>query len=141
MAAKPAPALRPPSPEEVDEFVSVRSKCRSWKPDVNPHAARYAELSAKILAYASSKPDDQPVTIEGHTHVVPVAARENHSELRDGAIASLQRKLGGKWLIENATVTLAKVRKAVTDAKEQKKFILTERTGPREIGEPAEKSA
>ncbi len=34
----------------MDEYVTVRARVMSWRPAVNPHAARFAELESALLA-------------------------------------------------------------------------------------------
>ena len=123
-------------PALVDEYAEVRQRVLAWKPNVNPDAKRYAELHEQILAAAAPKPAEEGVVLEGKLWRVPVSPQENESTIK--SIPALQKRLGLKWFLENAKITLAAVRKAIPKEK-LGLYILTERTGAREVQEPVRK--
>jgi len=136
-ATPPGPHHIKIDPLLVDEYVEVRAKVLAWKPNVNPDAARYAELHAKMLEAATKARADQAVVLEGKLWKLPITHQEQQSTII--SIPALQKKLGLKWLLENCSVTLAKVRKAIPRNK-LADYILTERTGNREVQEPVRRA-
>ena len=113
----------------------------AWKPNVNPDAERFDELRGKLLTRVAEEPAEVPIQIHGKAFIVPISRCENKSTISDPlALYKKLRRLGVEKLLELYTITLTKARKVLTE-KEQAKFITTERTGPREIGEPVRKDA
>lgn len=104
----------------------------SFKPNVNPHAERFAELSIEILARHAKQPPAKRLIAEGEIYILPISPQENRSKLKN--LAALFKKLGLRKFLEHCTVKLSAARHLPED--ERKKFIVTARTGPREIGEP-----
>jgi hypothetical protein len=130
-----APEPKPLTREQlIDQYVEDRAYARSRKPDVDPILKRYQETHALLLTFCEGKPAGEAIVLEGHKYKVPISAQENQSTINlPGAV----KKLGGlKWLLINCKVTLKAVRSAM-DEKTAERFITTERTGPREIGEPS----
>ncbi|HLJ77864.1 MAG TPA: hypothetical protein VKT75_10660, partial [Acidobacteriaceae bacterium] len=117
----------------VDEYVQVRTQYRAWKPDVNPHTARFIELQQVLAGLGEVlNPEDSGI-LTGNKFVVPVSARERRRTIV--RIPQLFRKLGGKWVAENCKPPLAALEKSLSE-KDLAKFVEESRTGPRNLGEP-----
>ena len=128
------PKLSPDQRKLVDEYVEVREKCRAWRPEVNPNAARLAELQPLLIALAGSTDPERPLTLKGKKHVVPVSRCElRRTILR---IPALFRRLGAKWVAEHCKPTLTALEKSPLSPEELASFIHQDRTGPRTLGEP-----
>lgn len=150
-ATKPsqgAPAGRPHLTTEqkklVDEYQQVRERCMAWKPNVNPDAARYQELQAAMLELCAAEAPDQAVVLEGNLYDLPISMRENRREIKDRHMLwrRIKRLLGGtdKKMAGVYKITLGQIDK-ILPSDEHEKFLIQERTGPREIQEPVKRQA
>lgn len=112
---------------------------KAWKPNVNPHTARFKELEALILSWGEKLPAGNKLIWEGHSHLVPVSARQNHRWVHD--VMGFVRRVGGfKKYVELVPPTLALV-ESVVPACDLGKYISEELTGRRTIGEPVQNKA
>ena len=133
---KPKAATELSTPELADEYATVRALMMAWKPNVNPHAQRFAELGAELLERCKEEPAEKLLQVQGNKYVVPISAQENVSKIVDKlALYKRIRRLGIETVAETYSITLANVRKLLSKS-ELQKYILTERSGPRTIGEP-----
>jgi hypothetical protein len=132
------PKLTPEQKKLVDEYAEARLKVMAWKPEANPHAARFEELNSLILTWFENEKADEAILARGNRYTVPVAAREKKRTIL--RIPQLFKRLGSKWVAENVRPTLKAIEKALSP-EEMKKFVLEERTGPRSLGEPVVHSA
>ena len=132
----PPPAKSLTDAQLADEFAETRLRMMAWKPALNPDAQRYSELSDELLARQADEPAEKRILIEGEKFVVPISPQENSSTITDvGAVYRVIRRKGNDILLGAYSITLAKARKLLSD-QQQQKWITTERTGAREIGEP-----
>jgi hypothetical protein len=113
----------------------------AWQPNVNPDAQRFEWLRAELLARQIGKAAATQIQVVGDKYIVPISAQENSSTITDAAAVYRSIRVRGlETLLEAYTITLARARKLLSAA-QQTKWIKTERTGPREIGEPVLRSA
>ena len=120
----------------ADEYAETRLHMMAWRPNVNPHAQRFSQLATELLARQSEQPAENRIQVQGEKFIVPISPQENKTTITDpAAVYRIIRRKGNDILLAAYKVTLASVRKLLTPA-QQEKFLATERTGPREIGEP-----
>lgn len=137
----PTPAKELSDAQLADEFAETRLRMMAWRPNVNPDAQRFTELSTELLARQIGKPADQQILVEGEKWKVPITPQEQKTTITDRmAVYRVIRKLGVETVVETYTITLAAIRKLLTQ-KQQAKLLKTERTGNREIREPVLKEA
>jgi hypothetical protein len=135
------PKLNPDQRKLVDEYVEVRKHCAAWKPSVNPHAARLAQLEPLLTEMAGFNPVQAKETfvLRGDQFVVPLSARRLKRTILQ--IPKLFKLLGTKWVAEHCAPTLTDLEKSSLTEKQLKSFILEEQSGQRTLGEPAELAA
>lgn len=122
--------------ELADEYSEVRQRVMAWRPNVNPNAQRFSDLAAELLKRHADDPSDQQIVVEGGRFRVPISARENDSKIIDPkALYNRLKRFGMETIIGSYSITLTNVRKLLPKA-EHAKYISTERTGNRTIGEP-----
>jgi hypothetical protein len=125
----------------ADEYAEVRLRMMAWKPNVNTHAQRFAQLVTELLSRQAEEPADKLIQVQGDRYIVPISPQENRSKITDAvAVYRAVRRLGLKQFLEAYTITLTAARKLLT-SKQQEKWIETARTGPREIREPVLREA
>lgn len=133
-AAQPTPAKDLQLPQLVDEYTEVRSRCLAFKPNVNPDAERFAELEGEILSRVAKEKPAKRLVLEGELYRLPISPCESRTKLR--SVTALFKKLGLRKFLQHCTVKLSAARHLGEDGK---KYLITKRTGPREIGEPVRK--
>lgn len=108
----------------------------AWRPNVNPDAQRFSELAAELVRRQQNQPPEKQIQVAGDRFIIPVSPCQNESKIIDRvALYKRLRRLGIEELAQIYTITLTNARK-ILSPKELPKFIATERTGPRTIGEP-----
>ena len=137
---KPKPQVVPPLPKPdpalIDEYAELRERMKAWKPNVNPHAARYAEVSALILAAYETWPASEPIVAEGARYKLPVSARRLERKIID--LAAFFKRIGRERYLEICKPTLGAIEKEIPKEK-LGLYIEGKETGPRQIGEPVQK--
>lgn len=138
--AKPqaVPPLPKPDPALIDEYSDLREKMKAWRPNVNPHAARFAEVSALILAAYETWPAKEPIVAEGLRFKLPITARRLERKIID--LAGFFRKIGRERYLEICEPTLGAIKKEIPKEKIGL-YVEGKETGPRQIGEPVQKEA
>ncbi len=120
----------------ADEYAETRLRMMAWRPEVNPDAQRFGDLGDELLRRQEDKPADQQIIVDGAVYRVPISPRENRTSIVDPlAVYRIVRREGVGAVLRAYTITLAKIRKVLSEA-QQEKCLKTERTGPREIREP-----
>jgi len=128
------PILTPARKALVDEYKRVRDKVEAWRPAVNPHAARHAEIEAEILSWVEDEAADQEILLVGNTVNVPISARRKRHTIIH--LPQLFKKLGLKWISEHCKPTLGDLKKSPLPPQVLEKFIKETQDGGRTIGEP-----
>jgi hypothetical protein len=136
--AQLVPPLPKPEPALVDEYAGLREKMKAWKPSVNPHAARFAELGALILKCYEEYPAAEPTVAEGFRYRLPITARRFERKIID--LAGFLKKVGRQKFLSMCNVTLGAVEKEIPEGK-RALYISTKQSGPRQIGEPVTREA
>ena len=126
----------------ADEFGDVRLRFMAWRPEVNPDAQRYYDLSTQLLARQEGKPAAEQLLVEGLKWAVPISACEKKRTItKPVALFRRLKKLSEKRFLALYKITLGAIDKAIPDPKERARYVSEERTGPREIREPALREA
>jgi len=125
-------------PALIDEYCDLRERMKAWKPEVNPIAGRYAEVSALILAAYESHPAAAPIVAHGRRFDLPISARRIERKIHD--LAGFFRRIGRDKFLEICSVTLKAVEKEVA-ADKLDLYVGTSQTGHRTIGEPVSRQA
>jgi hypothetical protein len=97
----------------IDEFGECDRQVRLWKPQTNPHRARFDELEAEILSWAADDAPDKSTLLSGSSYQVEISARGFKSEFGRGAqlkAYTLLKKIKGLDLMQFFTVTLAEAK-------------------------------
>lgn len=128
--APPIPAI---DPALVDEYCDLREKMKAWRPALNPHAARFAELGSLILASADPLPANRPIVAAGARWTLPITARRIQRSVIN--LAGFFRVVGRDRYLELCSPTLASVEKEIP-AEQRAKYIVEAQTGHRTLGEP-----
>jgi hypothetical protein len=131
-------SLPKPDPGLIDEYAELREKMKAWRPNVNPHAARYAEVGALILKCYEAYPASEPVVAEGLRYRLPITARRLERKIID--LAGFFKKIGREKYLEICKPTLGAIEKEVPKEKIGL-YIAGSETGPRQIGEPVAREA
>jgi hypothetical protein len=119
----------------VDEFAELREKVKQWRPNVNPHLARFCELGAIILSWYEKTPADEGIIAEGERYKLPISARHVKRSIRN--VAAFFKLVGQRKFLTICSVTLGAIEKEVPKDL-RGKFIASEQSGPRTIGEPVQ---
>ncbi|MGA3015962.1 MAG: hypothetical protein ABSF62_02500 [Bryobacteraceae bacterium] len=120
----------------ADEYAETRLRVMARRPNVNPDDQRLFQLATELLSRQADQPAEDRLQVQGDKFIVPISPQENKTSIVDpGAVYRIIRRKGNDILLAAYTITLAKVRKLLTEA-QLDEYLLTERTGPREIGEP-----
>ena len=132
------PKLTPEQRKLIDEYVEVRARCQAWKPETNPHAARFEVLDELIPTWFSKLDAAEAILAHGNEFSVPFSACERKRKLKPKAIPALLKRLGTKWIQARFKPTFKDLEKTLT-AEELAKYVTESRTGPRNPGEPVER--
>lgn len=131
-----------PVPEEalIDEYCDLREKMKAWKPNLNPHAARFAEAGALILAFyeAHARPAAESIVAEGARYKLPITARQVKRWPIN--LAGFFRKIGRDAYLAMCPPNLGDIEKAIV-ADKRKLYIGESQTGIRKLGEPVRREA
>jgi hypothetical protein len=125
-------------PALVDEYCDLRERMKAWRPEVNPIAARYAEVSALILAAYESHPAAAPIIAHGRRFDLPITARRIERKISN--LAGFFRKIGRDKFLEVCSLTLGAVEREIPKDK-LNLYISESQTGHRTIGEPVARQA
>jgi hypothetical protein len=117
----------------VDEYAELREKVKQWKPNVNPHLARFEELEVAILAAHEKEPADQAIIAQGAKFKLPISARQVQRSIKN--LSGFYRLVGVKQFLSICSVTLGSIEKEIPK-EQRKRFIASAQTGRRTIGEP-----
>lgn len=134
VAAARAPVI---DPRIVDEFAELGEKMAAWRPNVNPHAARFAELSAQILEFYENCPPQLPLIAEGIRYKLPITARQVKRWPIN--LMGFFRKIGRDAYLEMCQPTLADIEATIRDKEKRKLYIAEDQSGVRKLGRPVRK--
>ena len=127
--------MEPTRAQLIDEFAELREKVKRWKPNVNPHLARFAELEATILGWYEKTPADTAAIAEGERFKLPISACAVKRSIRN--VAAFFKLVGQRKFLSICSITLGAIEKELP--KDQRaKFITSEQSGARRIGEPVQ---
>lgn len=124
---------QPTRAEIVDQFVAIREMVKRWKPNVNPHLARFAELEETILGWYEDRPASDKIIAEGELFKLPISAGRMKSSVRN--VAAFFKLIGQRKYLSFCLPSLGTINELIPKD-QRKRFILTEQTGNRTIGEP-----
>jgi hypothetical protein len=129
----PLPVVPEIAPDLVDEYCDLGQLMKAWRPNVNPHAARFFQLETLILAHYEKAPKEA-IIAKGTRYVLPVSARR----MKRWAI-NLDRffkTIGKARYIELCAPTLGAIEHEIRKDK-RALYIAEDQTGNRTLGEPA----
>jgi len=129
------PKLTPAQRKTIDEYAEVRASAAAWRPAVNPHAARLAELQKHVMDLADLQPADAEVLLVGRRFSVPVGMRRIKRTIIN--LQQLWNRLGKEWMLKHCAPSLGDLDKAL-EPEDRAHFIDEERTLSRIIGEPVQ---
>lgn len=134
-SAEPEPARRA---RIIDEFAAIRQQMMAWKPAVNPHAERFAELQQEILSWFEGDPAEKKIIAEGNLYTLPISPRQNKRTVFN--IVGFLRKIGAKRYAVLVPPPLNVVEREIPKERLHL-YISEERSGRRTIGEPVLRDA
>jgi hypothetical protein len=115
MEPSPVQCIRPNPKRQavIDEFGEVDRQVRLWKPQTNPHRARFDELEAEILSWAAEDAAEKSTLLSGSRYQVEISARGFKREFGRPAqlkAYTLLKKIKGLDVMQFFTVTLAEAK-------------------------------
>lgn len=132
------PKLTPGQRKLVDDYAAARRDCASWRPSVNPFAARLLELEKQIMELADKQPAEQEVFLTGVSYAVPIGTKRVRRTIIN--VAALFKKLGKEWVLKNCIPSLGALDKAL-EPEERAAFVSESRDLSRIIGAPVSRAA
>jgi hypothetical protein len=111
----PVQCIRPDPKRQakIDEFGECDRQLRLWKPQTNPHQARYDELEKEILSWAADDPAEKSTLLAGRRYEVEITARGFKSDFTAAAqllAYQLLTKIKGLDMMQFFSVTLAEAK-------------------------------
>jgi hypothetical protein len=125
-------------PQLIDEYAEIRARMNAWKPNVNPHEARFDEIEAEILERQSKHPATKALILQGTRFTLPVSARRKVRSYLAGAVEKLFAKVGQAEFLKVCAPPVTWVDKQIP-LPERGQYLSETFTGPRTIGEPVRK--
>jgi hypothetical protein len=128
------------TPEEalIDEYCELAEKMAAWQPALNPHAARFAEVSSLILGRYAQAPADRSILAPGARYLLPISAGRMKRSVVN--LEKFFKAVGRQAYLEMCRPTLGNVEKAIPKEK-QSLYIAESQTGNRTIGRPVRREA
>ena len=108
-----SPRIDPKRQAKIDEFGECDRQLRLWKPQTNPHRARYDELEAEILSWSASDPAENSTVLSGRAYQVEISARGFQSYFSPAAqllAFTLLKKIKGLDLMQFFSITLSEAK-------------------------------
>lgn len=108
-------------------LLAQERKAKAWLDELS-------ELKSQLRAACDRQPADRAVRLRGAKYYIDLAPRELRREIsnKPAAFRALQRILGLSTLMERVTISF-KVLDTTIPKDKQSAFVLTQRSGPRDI--------
>jgi hypothetical protein len=128
------PEVSPERSAVIDEYAEVRQHMLAWRPNLNPHAERFAELQAEILSWCEREKGASKVILQGERWTLPVSARQNKRWVKN--VMKFIEAIGGLQTYASLMPPTLDLVERQIPAGKRAEYIGEERTGRRMIQEP-----